>query len=245
MWMIVSSCSDVSAEWAYQELNREGLAPLEWMQVEAFVNISRWDHRIGAAGVSTNVSLPGGRAVSHSEIKGVLNRMSGPPSNQVELAVAADREYSQSELTAFYLSWLHALDCPVMNRPTPQGLCGRWAHQSEWITMAVEAGLPVIPYRQTANDSPLAGYSSLVSQNDGKVSVIVIGSRVFGYQIPGNLQLGCTRLAEIAKLEVMGIDFVPCDSGLAFAGATPMPALEIIGAPGIQHLAHLLKGDTA
>ena len=239
MWMILSSCTDVSARWALDALKKLGVTPLEWVQTESLLNARSWEHTIGETGVSTNVQLPNGRAVTNSELKGILNRMSGPPSNQTQLAVAADQEYAQSELTAFYLSWLYALPCPVVNRPTPQGLSGRWAHQSEWVTMANLAGLPVTAYRQTADDSPLSGYSSLYSKYAGQVSVIVLGSRVFGDELPDALKAGCTRLAKIAKLDLMGINFIKCGEKLRFAAATPMPSLELGGEACIKHLADL------
>jgi hypothetical protein len=245
MWMILSSGNDTSARWAFQSLKTLGVAPLEWVETESLLDTRMWEHRIGADGVSTNIVLPNGRAVAHSEVKGVLNRMTGPPPNQAQLAVAADREYAQTELTAFYLSWLYAMPCRVVNRPTPQGLCGRWAHQSEWVTMAAEAGLPVVPYRQTAEDPPLAGYGSLAPAHGQGVSAVVLGERVFGYQLPQAFESGCARLAKIAKLDLMGVNFVQHGGGLAFASATPMPYLETGGMACMQHLAELFGAGGA
>src|SRR5438270_11766630 len=103
MWIVLSSCSDTSAGWALVTLRELGLAPLEWLQTEALLNVRCWEHRVGLAGVSTNIILPDGRAVPQSDVDGVINRMIGPPQNQVQLAAEPDREYAQSELTAFYL----------------------------------------------------------------------------------------------------------------------------------------------
>ena len=71
----------------------------------------------------------------------ILNRLIAPPETLVAQSVPGDREYAHQELTALYLSWLNAIPAPVLNRPTPQGLAGRWRHASEWAVAADEAGL--------------------------------------------------------------------------------------------------------
>jgi hypothetical protein len=143
---------------------------------------------------------------------------------------------------AFHMSWLHALPGPVLNRPTPQGLCGRWRHVSEWVWLAGQAGLLTPLYKQTGYDILEKGFQMLAPPGQVVKNVIVVNHNIFGPSVPEDIAEGCHRLAELCETNLLGVDFYagPGDQWI-FAGATPMPDLRIGGWPLLQGLAEILS----
>ena len=139
MWLVLCASTDVSALWAAQGLNARGLEPLEVVSAEMLAQSQRWEHRVGAKGVTIDITQADGRRLRSDTVRGVLNRLVSVPYAPLLLAHPADRDYASQELTAFFLSWLYALSLPVINRPTPQGLAGQWRHRSEWLWLAAQA----------------------------------------------------------------------------------------------------------
>ncbi|MDQ2773921.1 MAG: hypothetical protein M3Y57_03180 [Acidobacteriota bacterium] len=237
MWRIFSSYNDRTARWAYQGLSTLGLRPLHFVSTESLVNTRVWEHRVGVDGTSIRITLPTGDTVSSSDIKGVLNRISAPALAHIKHAVKADGDYANSELTAFYLSWLHSLPCRVLNRATPQGLCGRWRHNSEWVALAAATGFPVLPYRQSCQDAEGRGYEPLMPSDQQGKSVIVLNGKLFGAEVTQQIERSCIRLAEMAGMDSMGITLAAMPKGThVFAGASMMPLLELGGTPLLEHL---------
>ncbi len=237
MWLIFSAHNDRTARWAYQGLSTLGLRPLHFVSTESLVNTRVWEHRVGVDGAAIRITLPTGDTVSSADIKGVLNRISTPALAHTRHAVKADGDYANSELTAFYLSWLHALPCPVLNRATPQGLCGRWRHNSEWVALAAAAGLQVLPYRQSCQDAEGRGYEPLMASDGKGKSVIVLNGKLFGAEVSQETERSCIRLAEMAGMDAMGITLAATSAGThVFAGASTLPVLELGGTPLLEHL---------
>src|SRR5205807_5207597 len=115
----------------------------------------RWEHRVTSAGdASFAIDLGDGRTLSSAQRVGVLNRLSFVPTERLDRVAGADRDYAVQEMNALFLSWLHALPGPVVNRATPQGLGGNWRHRSAWTALASEVGLSAAPYRQSCADDP-------------------------------------------------------------------------------------------
>jgi hypothetical protein len=56
--------------------------------------------------------------------------------------VAADRGFVASEMTAFLRSWLRALACPVLDRPTALALSGAAGDRAVWSRAAAELAVP-------------------------------------------------------------------------------------------------------
>jgi len=242
MHLVLCTSSDYAARWAFRELLAFGLDSLELVTSEMLALSTGWEHSLGAEGVTTQFDLPDGRRVVSSEVRGVLNRLLGPPEMLVAQAVESDREYAQQELTALYLSWLYAIQAPVINRPTPQGLAGRWRHASEWAQAAHRAGLAVDTYRQSASDAPNKGYASFAPANIATETMIVLGGEAFGANVPGEVRESCRRLASLAETPLLGIDlYVEPDGGWRFASATPIPDLHIGGTALVSRLYHIFE----
>jgi hypothetical protein len=246
MWLVLCDASDMSGLWVHQELRARGVAPLELITADALSMADYWEHRIAGERASIRFRVDN-LDIAGEQLRGVVNRLYTVPIPHWRSAEQRDRDYVQQELIALFLSWLHALPCPVVNRPTPQGLSGQWRAESEWVLLAHKAGLPVAPYRQGAHDriDEMKGEKRLVPWGTLVQTVIVVGDTVAGADIPQPLAAACRSLAQLAGTELLGIDFIAGDAGsLTFAGASPMPYLTLGGPALIQGLCrHLAMRD--
>ena len=241
MWLILCDTQDASAAWAFSSLRSRGLAPLEILSAEQLALSEFQEHRLDGQRSTLRFRTEGGLQVDGQRLNGVLNRLYTVPTRHWRQASEADQDYVQQEMFAFFLSWLHALPCPVLNQPTPQGLCGQWRQESEWAWLARQAGLPAAPYRQTSSDTldESLGERRLVPAGASASSVIVVGRRVVGTPVSQALAAACVRLAELAGTSLLGIDFVGGPAqGWSFAGASPTPDLRIGGDALIDALMH-------
>jgi hypothetical protein len=246
MWIVFCSSSDHSALWAFEGLQRRGLAPLELVTTESLAVARFWEHRVGAGGAHLKIGLHDGRTLCSSRIRGALNRIAAPSATLIQHAVDSDREYAMSEMQAFYLSWLNAVPGNVVNRPTPQGISGAWRHASEWALLAHRSGFKVPRYRQTDLDPMEQGYAPLAPAEATLTNLIVLnGAGVYGAPIPEKIAASCQALAKSEKIGILGVDVYQDAAGdWLFAGATPTPWLQFGGEPLLDGLATLLtKGD--
>jgi hypothetical protein len=189
--------------------------------------------------------LPDGRWLHDGEVRGVLNRTSFIPPSSLLLVHPSDRDYVAQELQAFLLSWLHSLQAPVLNGPTPLGLSGRLRHVSEWIWLATEAGLPNAGYRQTSRDVPRLWDVTVRCAAPGIpiTTLIVCCGKVTGPPAPASIQGGCVRLSKLSATQLLGVDFTAGpDGSWNFAGVSTMPDLRLGGEPLLDALATALNG---
>ncbi len=244
MWLVLCHTTDLHALWAHQGLKARGLDPIELVSAEALASSLRWEHRLGNFGASVTITLADGREVSSQKLRGVLNRLLTVPIHLWQSAVEAERDYVTQELSAFYLSWLYSLPCPVINRPTPLGLSGQWRRDAEWVLLANQAGLPTPPYVHRSAASPAEeGGFNLEFLPAARHNVLVVAGRAVGSPAPSKVLEGCLHLSELAKTELLGVQFVETpDVAWLFAGATPYPDLTLGGAPLLEALA---RGFTA
>lgn len=235
MWLVLCDASDASAILAYQALRARGITPLELITAEALSLAEEWEHRIEGDDASVRFRLGDSRSFDGSALRGVLNRLYTAPTWHWRAAAKADQEYVQQELIAFFLSWLNALPCPVLNGPTPQGLCGRWRSESEWVVLAQHAGLPVAPYRASSFDriDEMRGEKRLLAPGAQTRTLIVVGDVVTGQDAPEEVKHACVAFAQSAGTELLGLDFIDGAAGpWTFVGANPMPDLRW-GGPGL------------
>ena len=242
MWLVLCDAGDASAVWAFQEMRRRGIAPLELLTADDLALADYWEHRIGKGRASIRFRA-GALEVNGERLRGVLNRLYTVPVPHWQSKEKSDRDYVQQELIALFLSWLHALPCPVINRPAPQGLSGQWRCESEWVWLARQAGLAVAPYRQSAQDriDEMKGERRLIPAGALAQTVIVAGEAAAGAVAPPPVIAACNRLAAIAGAELLGVDFIAGAAGpWTFAGASPMPFLTLGGEPLIELLCERL-----
>lgn len=262
MWLVICSPTDHAAHWAYQQLRRAGLDPVELVAADALAMSFSFEHRLDQGGLRTRLRLPSGLELDSDVIAGVLNRIRAVPGPHVYLASPADRDYALMELNALWLSWLYALPAPVLNRPSPLGLCGAVRHPSEWRALAARAGLDPAPYRLAADDpaalrspweglldtgvpAPAGGACCTECEDapDARKTVLVIGEEVFGDGVPTEVRRGCVALARQASLRLMEAEFTTCGGSWRFLEATPWPDLRRGGAPAVSALCDALTAE--
>jgi hypothetical protein len=119
-------------------------------------------------------------SISARALRGVVTRIGAVGPQDLPHIVPEDRDYVAAEMSAFLLSFLYALRCPVVNRPTAISLMGPgWTHQ-RWRAAAIATGLRV---------------------TDGQgTSVTVVGERCFG---PPALAEPALALAHHAGVELL------------------------------------------
>ena len=248
VFLVVCDNTDEAALWAYDLLRTRLPCPAELVTSEDLASAVLWEHSLDSEGVSVGFHTCDGLSVKSSEVKGVLNRLICLPQEHLALAHPDDRSYMEQELTAFYASWLHALPRPVINLPTPQGLCGRWRHISHWLELARRAGLMTPYYERNSKEiRPAAeGRGALHSSESHTVTAFAVGQAVVGPQLPPTVRAACRRLRRYAETELLGISLIPSVQGAwMFAGATPWPDLRLGGTALIDVLAAALSnGDS-
>jgi hypothetical protein len=156
-----------------------------------------------------DTAVIGGRTVSAGHIDGVLTRL--PCVYEWELAhiVPGDRAYVSAEMTAFLLSWLSELDCPILNRPTPTCLSGPGWRQEQWIHLAAQLGIPVDPVHRYAKLG-----EELLSETGpepGK-TVTVVGKRCFN-ALDETQAVHAQRLTAAAGVGLLALHFKISNNG--------------------------------
>jgi hypothetical protein len=175
------------------------------------LSIAGWRHPVGAAGRST--AVVGGRVVAVEEITGVLTRRPYVAEHELEHIVPADRTYVASEMTAFLLSWLSSLECPVLNQPTPSGLSGPNWWPEQWTYAAARFGLPVRPVRRRAVPHDDARDAA----DPSPLSVTVVGERCLGPVHP-ELADQARRFARAVGVDLLALRFSGPEPGAGHDG---------------------------
>jgi hypothetical protein len=244
MYLAICSTLDIPAQWAYQHLAARGL-DVHLVTAEMLESAAQWEHHVDSTTDSISFALPHGQVIRGADIQGVLNRLMTPAQNLAGRVVPEDRDYALQEMSAFYLSWLNSLHCPMVNRPTPQGLAGRWFHLSEVSLFAHQAGLAALPYRQTGNMAPEAGYQPS-PELKRTAQVIVLDNEIFGANVPPAVGDACRNLAQLMQTRLLGIDFTSTPQNpWTFCFASPVPDLQLGGVRLIESLAHALRNGGA
>jgi hypothetical protein len=158
-----------------------------------------------------------GQAVAAREITGVLTRLAYVPEHELRRILPEDRDFAAAEMTAFLLSWLTSLRCPVLNRPTPASLAGPgWRHE-QWVHTAGRLGVPVQPVAwrleyeaETPDEEPAPP----------DVTVTVVGSRCLG-TADDTLVAQARRLAAAAGANLLAVRFNEVEDGFRLHSADP------------------------
>ena len=250
MWLVLCSANDEAALWAYRGLVGRDLSPIELVCSEALAYALHWEHRLGKGGVSTRIRLHDGRVINSEDVRGTLNRILSLPSEHLQLASPEDRTYAMQELYALFVSWLHGLPGPILNRPAPFGLAGRWRPLSEWLWLALKAGLEVHDYQPQdllRGSQPAPGFDSERGAHTPMMeaeSLLVVKGQVLGPEAPDEVIQGCRMLGEISQTDLLGIDLVKGTRGeWRFLGASHFPDLRIYGEDLLHTLQSAIQGD--
>jgi hypothetical protein len=246
MFLVLCSANDLPALWAYRGLQQRGLAPLELVSAELLASSLTWEHRVGSDPATIHIGLADGRRIDGETVEGTLNRLFQVPMLHWRKADPRDQGYVLEELNAFWLSWLHALPGPMFNRPRSQGLGGDWRHESEWVWLASQAGLPVPVYVQSDREQidEWSGELRLRPAQAAVKTVIVAAGQPCGANAPPDVVEACLRLAGMTGTALLGMDFIEGEAGpWTFAGASSTPDLMQGGEALLDVLASALKGN--
>lgn len=168
-----------------------------------------WRHHVGTAGEEWAVI--GRERVRGDDLRGVITRLPLVQEHDLGHIAAADREYVAAEMTAFLLSWLTGLKCPVLNRPTVTSLMGKNFSRERWLVLAGRAGLTVARGARGALGSD-------VERPRFGGAATVIGDRWVG-DVDDALGEGAVRLAAIAGVSLCTVRFDGGDGGAGFIDA--------------------------
>jgi hypothetical protein len=157
-----------------------------------------------------------GRAIRSSEIGGVLVRIAAVSPADLPHIALDDRIYVAAEMTAFLLSFLTALPCPVVNRPSTSALMGPGWSRERWRAAAVATGIDLAVAEPT---------------EPGEL-VIVVGRQCIGATH--------ARMAEraLALARAAGVDLLPLRMTFdaRFVDAEPWAALPPAAAAALRAL---------
>ncbi len=250
MLLVLCDASDVGALWAGLGL-RSRCPDVEIVSTEELGSALRYDLRLDQHHRTVRIDLADGRTISSAGLSGVLNRLQQVPAGQVGRAAGPERTYAQAEFEALHVSWLAALDCPVINRPRPHGLCGAHRSSLEWAMLATRAGLPT---DRDLSDCNPAGWGpngwdsrdrfSMNGAGDSsrQASLIVIDDVVTGSPVTPAVADAARRLLSLSDERVIGITLHITAHGPRFAAATAVPDFRLGGEPFIEALAQSLQG---
>lgn len=246
-WLVLCPVLDDAGRWAFDQLRRAGLEPVE-LVTDADLVGADWDHRLGQEDPATELRLADGRTIASDAVRGTLNRLMQTPAELTGMLAPVDREYGHAEFSALLLSWLAALRGPILNPPTTRGLAGAWRSGAEWGALADEAGLPCAPVVADSGADVAAEDVAWVDWAPYAPlpgDAIVVGSVVFSARPLGSATRdACRRLAEVAGSPLLGLAFEwMARAGLPhLCGATTLPDLRAGGDPLVRALAAELRG---
>lgn len=242
MWLVIAPPEDESADWAARGLARRGLAPVRLVAPEQLVYAIASEHRLGRDGVWFTLRTGRGETIDSRRIRGVLNRIRALPTAHLERAGPEDRDYAVEEWHALLLSWLAAVDGPVVNPPAPAGFGGQPRTGLEWRLLAGQAGLATDPL---ALDSRAAVPLAAGPARRPAAAVLVLDGEAFG-RVPPPVAEACVRLRQLAGERLLGIVLARDKAGRwRFLDATPLPDLRPGGAAFLDALARALADPGA
>lgn len=186
------------------------------------LSVSGWRYQVSDPQNST--AIVGRRQVRQSEIQGVFTRLQWIWEGELVDIVSDDRAYVAAEMSAFLLCWLSGLKCPLLNRPSANCLAGPGWSREQWNLAASKAGMLVPPINRRAS---LASFSSrsVTADEAPPVSVTVVGDRCLG-DVDKTLSVQASRLADIAKMDFLTVQFSSSEADASFADVSTIPDID-------------------
>jgi RimK-like ATP-grasp domain len=177
-----------------------------------------WSHHLGHPDHDTAIVAE--RSLSSRDVDGVLTRIASVTEDDLPHIVAEDRAYVAAEMTAFLLSWLTSLTCPVLSRPTPGCLSGPPWRPERWAQVAHRLGIPVTSRRREARLS--SAPDPYARPGSPCVSVTIVGETHVGAVDPALVD-HARALAEAAEVELLEVQFSGHERGATLVQASPWP----------------------
>jgi hypothetical protein len=166
----------------------------------ADLSISGWRHY--PCTIQQDTAVINKHKVAVSDITGVLTRRPCIFEEELSHIVPSDRAYVAAEMTAFLLSWLAGLTCPVLNQPTPTCLSGPGWRQEQWVGLAMHLGIPVYPFRRQARCKESCAVDAPIRHD----TVTLVGGRPCGKADPVLVE-HTQGLAAAAGVDLLSVRF--------------------------------------
>jgi hypothetical protein len=116
MRLVLCNAGDDATVGAFQRLAPHA-GGVELVTAEALAEAPRWEHRVGAAGAWTRITLADGRVLDSREVESTLDRMQFVPREHFRGAADGERQYAEAELHALFRSALKTFG--VVQGPHP------------------------------------------------------------------------------------------------------------------------------
>jgi len=161
--------------------------------------------------------------IPEQEITGVITRLPAVTEEELPHIREQDKLYAAAEMNAFLLAWLTSLDCPVINSPTENCLCGPNLSQEQWVYYVARMGIPTeessrrIHFRDKEIFSEQANYSNYYSAT-------VIGDVCLG-DVHQNLMIYSKKIARAFCIDFLQVIFSHKDKNARFVSANLWPEI--------------------
>ena len=185
------------------------------------LSVCGWRCRVSDPAHSTAVI--GGSQIKQSEIRGVFMRLQWVWEGELLDIAAGDRAYVAAEMAAFLVFWLSGLSCPMLNRPTANSLSGPGWGRERWNFAASKAGMRVSPIRRFASLASASGQA--VEVQNKPVLATVAGGQCVG-EVHSALAEQTRRLADIAGVDFLGVQFSSAEADASFVGVNLFPDIQ-------------------
>lgn len=214
MVVVLANCDDETAQTFARHYRSRAVRLL----TPPDLSLPGWSYSPGQ--VQTSQAVVSGRRVPARRIAGVITRLAAVREQDIPHIQETDRAYVAAEMNAFLLAWLTELPCPILNRPAPSCLAGRWWCHEQWIQAAHQLGIPVAPIH---HDAAHGGSHRIPgSARSRAVTVTLVGQQHFGCQDAVTLARA-RALARAAGVEFLEVCFTSPGRIGAFVGATLWP----------------------
>lgn len=236
MWLLLCTPDDASALWLYHCLQQQHTyVPIEIVTPAELLYSVRWVETLGIPDAQFEITLSDGRRIRSTIVRGVINRLTEVPTQQLAYFAASDRAYVHMEWHALLFSWLHRLP-RVVNPPVPPGLSGTLYTWSEWQIYAHRVELPTRGYALQSGVPP--ALESSVTFYRG----VSMAGQWYGTPIPALYQTACARLVQTTQAVLLEICLGrAADGSWFFVEATPFADFRCGGVPLVTAVAHYLE----
>jgi hypothetical protein len=177
------------------------LGSATWCVTPRELSRAGWIH--DPTGNGDDVIVIGGERMPARAVSAVITRLAAVLRSDLPHIVEDDRDYVAAEMTAFLLSFLIKLPCPVINTPSAGSLMGPSWSALRWRAAATQAGFA----------------PALDPQARGEL-VVVVGERAVGAASP-RTERSALALARTANVQLLGLRVVEADGDPQLVGVEP------------------------
>jgi hypothetical protein len=243
---------------------------VELVYLDELIQSPHLSQRLQDRNSSSEFQLWDGRRVGSDDLALVFNRLRYVEIAHFHRAKPAERDYAVSEMFALLVSWLHSLQCPVLNPPSSQSLQGRFLSPLAWQSLALSAGLSVPELRIVTSQRrytervlpPLpdgaavlgvSPESPAMSQFGGGnwpgVFCTALGTAirtvlVLGSEVFGDIdgtqEVPCRNLARLSGFDILRLQFVQAARSTAWIFIGADPVPELTSPTEVAALTHFL-----